>query len=72
MITIEVKRLPNESNSSLMRRFSKRVQISGLIKKVKAGRFRVRAQSEYKKKQSALKMLARREHYARLKKLGKI
>ncbi len=72
MIMIEVKRDQSESTSSVMRRFSKRVQGSGIIKKIKARKSLERPLSQYKKKKSALKRLARRADYERLKKLGKI
>ncbi len=72
MITvIEVKREANESNSSVLRRFSKRVQGAGIIRRVKSRRAAERSQSHYKKKRSALKRLTRRAEYERLKKLGK-
>lgn len=73
MITvIEVQRDQNESNSSLLRRFSKKVQGSGIIRRVKSLKATERVQSHFKKKQSALKRLARRTEYEKLKKLGKI
>ena len=72
MIMIEVSREQNESNSSVLRRFSKKVQGSGIVKRLKGMRFSERALSSYKKKKSALKRLTRRNEYERLKKLGKI
>ncbi len=72
MATIIVNRQANESTSSLLRRFSKRVQGSGLIRKVKAGRFQERTQSYFKRKKAALVRLDRRQANERLKKLGKI
>lgn len=73
MITIvEVQRESNESNSSVLRRFSKRVQSAGVIKRAKSLRYRARPQSHFKKKKSALTRLARKLSYERLKKLGKI
>lgn len=72
MITvIEVKREQSESNSGVLRRFSKRVQGAGIIRLVKSRRASERPQSHYKKKKSALKRLTRRAEYERLKKLGK-
>ncbi len=68
---IQVTREQNESNSSVLRRFSKRVQGSGIIRQVKSLRAAERPQSHYKKKKSALKRLTRRAEYERLKKLGK-
>jgi ribosomal protein S21 len=69
---IEVKREAAESTGSVLRRFSKRVQGSGLIRKVKALKATERPLSAYKQKKSALTRLARRAAYERLKKLGKI
>lgn len=72
MIVIEVSRTPGESNSSIMRRFSKRVQSLGIVRKVKGLKARERVQSHYKVKKAALKRLTKREERERLKKLGKI
>lgn len=72
MMAIEVNKTANESNASLLRRFSKRVQGAGLVRKVRGERFHLRNKSELKKKQDALKRLKKRTEYARLYKLGKI
>ncbi|MBP9856241.1 MAG: hypothetical protein KBC48_03015 [Candidatus Pacebacteria bacterium] len=72
MMTIEVSKTNNESNSSLLRRFSKRVQGLGLVRKVRNERFHTRTKSALKKKQDALKKLKKRAEYQRLWKLGKI
>lgn len=72
MIRLEVKRQANESTGSLLRRFSKRVQSSGLVKRAKSLRFAERGQSAFKRKRAALVRLERRAKFARLKKLGKI
>jgi ribosomal protein S21 len=44
--TIEVKKASNESNMTLIRRFSRRVQEAGIIRAVKAGRYNERAPSK--------------------------
>lgn len=72
MIRIEVKREGTESSGGVLRRFSKKLQAANIIRKVKAGRAAERPLSHFKKKQKALKRLARREEYERLKKLGKL
>lgn len=72
MMTIEVTKASGESNASLLRRFSKRVQGAGIVKKVRNERFHLRPKSELKKKQDALKRLKKRAEYERLYKLGKI
>ena len=72
MIKIEVKRDSTESTSGVLRRFSKRVQSSGNIRRAKSLRFTERPLSHYKKKKAALVKLERRAAYERLKKLGKV
>lgn len=72
MIRIEVKRESTESTGSALRRFSKKMQAAGIVKKVKALKSAERPLSHYKKKKAALKRLTRRAEYERLKKLGKL
>lgn len=69
---IEVKKNPNENNSSVLRRFSRRIQESGIIRKVKGARYNLREESKLKVKKSALKRMARRKEIEHLKKLGKM
>jgi len=69
--TIEVKKASNESNMTLIRRFSRRVQEAGIIRTVKANRYSDRAPSKLDRKTSALKRLTRGKEIERLKKLGK-
>jgi len=72
MINIEVKKSPNENTPSLIRRFTKRVQGSSILRLVRSKRYASRLESKFKKKKNALKKMARREEVAKLKKLGKI
>ncbi len=69
---IEVKKNPNENNSSVLRRFSRRIQESGIVRKVKGARYNLRSESKLKVKKSALKRMARRKEIEKLKKLGKM
>lgn len=69
---IEVKKNPNENNASVLRRFSRRIQESGIIRKVKGSRYNVRKESKLKIKKSALKKMDRRKEIERLRKLGKM
>ena len=56
MITvIEVKKNTNESNMNLVRRFTRKVQESGIIQKVKSKRYNERAESKVKTKIATLK-----------------
>ncbi len=73
MITvIEVKKNVNESNMNLVRRFSRKVQESGIIQKVKSKRYAERSMSKLKTKQATLKRLARRKNHEKLLKMGKV
>jgi len=69
---IEVRKNPNENNSSVLRRFSRKIQESGIVRKVKGARYNVRKESRLKVKNSALKRIARRIEIEHLKKLGKM
>ncbi len=69
---IEVKKNPNENNASVLRRFSRRIQESSIIQKVKKNRYNERKESRLKVKKSALKRLGRRREIEHLRKLGKI
>ena len=72
MITvIEVKKNANESNMNLVRRFTRKVQESGIIQKVKSKRYNERSLSKIKVKAATLKRLARQKNQEKLIKLGK-
>src|ERR1700677_4776495 len=67
--TIEVKKASNESNMTLIRRFSRRVQEAGIVRTVKGQRYNKRAPSKLDRKTSALNRLKRGKEVERLKKL---
>lgn len=69
---IELKKNPNENNASLLRRFSRKIQESNIIQKVKGGRYNERALSKLKVKVGTLKRLAKRKETEKQRKLGKI
>lgn len=72
MITvIEVEKNQNESNMSLIRRFSRKVRDSGIVQKVKSKRFNQRQPSKLKVKESTLKHLEREKEKEKMFKLGK-
>lgn len=72
MTKIEVKRGANETSTSLLRRFSKRVSSASTLRKVRANQYSERAKSDLKKKLEALKRMTKRAETERLRKLGKI
>ncbi len=69
---IEVKKNPNENNPSVLRRFSRKIQESGIIQRVKGNRYNKRQESKLKVKKSALKRMGRRKEIEKLRKLGKM
>jgi len=68
---VEVKRKPNESIGSLMRRFNRFVQQSGVLVKARKTQYRVKKQTERKEKNSAIMGLHLSNLRKKLEKLGK-
>lgn len=60
----------NESATSLMYRFNKRVKQSGLVKEVRKRRFTDRAVSRLKRKESAIHRDAMKKEFLKKKKMG--
>ena len=71
-IIAEVKKQGSESAAALIRRFTKRVQSTQALVKVRQERYHQRKMSKLKTKRRALVGLAKREEFEKLKKLGKI
>ncbi|OHA59906.1 MAG: hypothetical protein A2589_02595 [Candidatus Vogelbacteria bacterium RIFOXYD1_FULL_46_19] len=72
MIIVEIEKSDNESNASMLRRFSKRVRNFGHLKLMRKIRYATRPKSKLKKKQDKLKRINKYEELERLKKLGKV
>ncbi len=68
---VEVKRKQNESIGSLMRRFNRFVQTSGVLLKAKKSQFRVKKLTERKEKASAIMGMHLSHLRKKLEKLGK-
>jgi ribosomal protein S21 len=71
-VVIEIKKNPNENNAGVLRRFSRKVQESNIIQKVKNHRYNERKESKLKVKKATLKRLEKRVAMEKLRKLGKI
>jgi len=71
-INAEVTKSGSESTLSTIRKFSRRVQGTGLVKTVRAQRYFARPNSKTVAKKRALKMLKRRETFNKLLKEGKV
>ena len=72
MINAEVNKAGNENALSLLRKFSRRVQGTGLMRRMRAGRYRSRPTSKTVKKKQALKRIAKRVIIQQLIKEGKM
>jgi ribosomal protein S21 len=71
MINAEVQKSGTESVLSTLRKFSRKVQGTGLIKNSRARRYYSRGMSKTVKKKRALKLLERRAEFRKLVKEGK-
>jgi ribosomal protein S21 len=71
-INIEVEKNANENAINLIKRFTRRVQGSGILPRVRSIRYTERQPSKYVKKKRALKSIASREKIAELIKMGKM
>jgi len=72
MINIEVSKNSNESNTSMLRRFTKKVQGSGILPRVRSIRYSKRTESSYKTKVRKLNGLKKKANIEELIKMGKM
>lgn len=72
MINIEVVKGENENNLSVLRRFTKRVQGSGVLPRVRSKRYTLRVPSRNTARAKTVAGIKRKEKTAELVKLGKI
>jgi len=71
-MALEVKKKEKESSQSLVRRFTRRIQQSGILLRARKTRFRKREKSKDMKREAALRREEMKKEYERLEKLGKI
>jgi len=71
-MALEIKRREKESVQSLVRRFTRAVQQSGILVRAREKMYRDREKSENLKREAALRREELRKKYEKLKKLGKI
>lgn len=71
-MALEVKRKTKENVQSLIKRFTKAVQKSGILIRAREKMYKDRNLSEEKKKRKALRRVKMTEYYKRLEKLGKL
>lgn len=69
-VNVSVEKHGTENSMSLIRRFTKRVQGAGIVRRVKGNRYRLRVQSKGKRKISALTRVAKRAKAVEMEKMG--
>jgi len=69
-MAVEVKRKEGETASSMIFRFTKRVQQSGVLREAKKRRFRGRVPNDTKRKMSAMHRLKKKAEFEKAKKQG--
>ena len=67
-----VRKKQKESTGAFLRRFSRVVQQSGVLMRVRSGQYRTRPATERIEKKNAIHRMARRKETDKLRKLGKI
>jgi len=69
---VEIRKKENESTGSLLRRFSKAMQLSGFLARARGTRYATRHKSDYTQKKEALRRIRWEKDMQKLRKLGKI
>lgn len=71
-VNAEVAKNGTENNLSLIRKFTKKVQGSGVLPRLRSRRYSARNRSEYVKKKTALKRIRKQKEVALAVKMGKM
>lgn len=69
-MAVEVKRKPRESTSGMLRRFTRKVQLSGVLLSARKARFQKRKRSKNLRKKDALYRQKARKKREKMEKLG--
>jgi len=72
MINIEVRNSENENSLNVLRKFSKKIRSSGILKRAKSSKFHSRPKTKFSRKKHTLRTIKKRKEIERLIKLGKI
>ncbi len=71
MVTnVDIKKTKNDNNLGLLRKFSRKMKISGVLQKKRSVRYFQRATSDFKKKANALNKILKRAEYEHKEKMG--
>lgn len=69
---LKVKKIEKESPQSLIRRFTRAIQQSGILLQARKNRFYQRPKSHDAKRKAALRKATLKKEYEKLRKLGKL
>lgn len=69
---VQIEKNANESSANVLRRFQKRMQNSGIVRRLRDERYHQRQKSENVRQAARLKKLDKKEAYEKDYKLGKI
>ena len=67
---VDIKRTKSDNNLGMLRKFSRKVKLSGVLKKKRSLRYFERQASDFRKKSQALNRMQKREEYIEKEKLG--
>ena len=67
---VDIKKTKNDNNLGLLRKFSRKVKISGVLQKKRSLRYFDRNDSDFKKKANALNKIVKRKEYEYKEKMG--
>ena len=69
---VKITKKGNESSSAVLRRFSRAVKLSGLVRRARDLQYAKRTKSPARQKKEALKRIAWQKDMERQRKLGKV
>ncbi len=67
---VDIKKTKSDNNLGLLRKFSRKVKQSGILRKKRSLRYFERATSDFKKKTNALTKGIKRKEYEKKEKMG--
>lgn len=67
---VDIKRTKNDNNLGILRKFSRKMKQSGVLRKKRSLRYFERAVSDFKKKKNILVKLEKRKEYEKKEKMG--
>ncbi len=67
---VDIKKTKNDNNLGLLRKFSRKMKISGVLQKKRSLRYFERSISDFKKKANAINKIEKQKEYEKKDKMG--